>query len=98
LAFRCLKYNNVGNFGLGHQGSLRICDFRVDHDKFADLRFVDQTTSEICGFAIAERAPEFADLQTKKICVPTFAREGCLSGHTYPPNPQSTGIGTQHKR
>jgi hypothetical protein len=69
---------------------LRICDFRVDHYKFADLRFVDQTTSEICGFAIAQRAQEFADLQTKKICVPTFAREGCLSGHIYPPNPQST--------
>ncbi len=57
---------------------------------FLSCKFSDWDTKEVSGFAIADRAQEFADLQTKKICVPTFAREGCLSGHIYPPNPQST--------
>jgi hypothetical protein len=46
--------------------NLQICDLQVNHYKFvkiADLRFADWHTSEICGFAIAELAQEFADLQ-----------------------------------
>ncbi len=59
--------------------NLQICDLQVNHYKFfkiADLRFADWHTSEICGFAIAELAQEFADLQfadyPKKIACPVL--------------------------
>jgi hypothetical protein len=52
----------------------RICDLRTGTQrKFADLRFADWHTSDICGFAIVECAQEFLNLRlgdwdTKKIC------------------------------
>ncbi len=39
---------------VGYQENLRICDLRINHYKFADLRFADWHTSEIYGSAIAE--------------------------------------------
>jgi hypothetical protein len=43
---------------------------------FADLRFADWHTQEICGFAIEEGDQEFADLLfadfNKKVCLPTL--------------------------
>jgi hypothetical protein len=43
----------------------RVCDLRINHYKFADLRFVDL---EICGLAIAEWTQELTDsrLRTNK--------------------------------
>ncbi len=38
--------------GLGHQGNLRVCDVRINHYKFADLRFADWQTSSIMGYLI----------------------------------------------
>ncbi len=49
--------------GLEHQVNLRSCYVRINHYKFADLRFADWHTLEIWGFAIAEWAQEFADLR-----------------------------------
>jgi hypothetical protein len=60
---------------LGHQECLRIYDLRITHYKFADLRFADWHTSEICGFAICGQ---------KKFCVPTFAPRS-PSAHLYQP-------------
>jgi hypothetical protein len=40
------------NLQTGQQGNLRICDMRINQYKFANLRFADWHTSEICGFAI----------------------------------------------
>jgi hypothetical protein len=40
--------------GLGYQGNLRICDLRINHYKFVDLRFAEWHISELCGLAIAE--------------------------------------------
>jgi hypothetical protein len=42
-------------FGLGHQANLRICDLRINHYKFADLRLANWHTSEICGFVIGAK-------------------------------------------
>ncbi len=41
----------------GHKENLRINLY-----KFEDLRFAGWHAQEICGFVIAERAKEFADL------------------------------------
>ncbi len=52
--------------GPRHQENLRIFDLRINHYKFAYLRFADWLTSEICGFSIAEWAQELRiyDLRT----------------------------------
>jgi hypothetical protein len=39
---------------LEHQGNVRICDLRIIHYKFADLRIAEWHTSEISLLSIAE--------------------------------------------
>jgi hypothetical protein len=41
---------------------------QINHDKFADLRFADWRTSEVCGFAIADWPKNLPiyDLRTNK--------------------------------
>ncbi len=51
-----LQICGIAICGLRHQGNLRICDLRIIHYKWADFRFPDRHTSEICRFAIAEWA------------------------------------------
>ncbi len=52
---------------------------RINHYKFADLQFADWYASEICGFAIAGLAQEFADLQSNiRMCLPAFAHYGSI--------------------
>jgi hypothetical protein len=41
--------------GLGHQGNLRICDLLIIHYKFANLRFADWHTSEICNLRTSNK-------------------------------------------
>jgi hypothetical protein len=63
--------------GVGHQGNLWICDLRINHYKFANLRFVDHNTPQ--KFADLRLRNELkklriCDLRTnQKICMPTFA-------------------------
>ncbi len=49
--------------GVGHLRNLRICIWQINQKKFAELKFADSRTSEICGFAITDWAQKFADLR-----------------------------------
>ncbi len=54
LSYMAFRFS-LANFlicGLGNRRILRICDLRINHYKFADLRFADWNTMEICGSAI----------------------------------------------
>jgi hypothetical protein len=48
--------------GLTHLQNFQICDLQINQNKYADMKFANSHISEICGFAIANRAQEFADL------------------------------------
>jgi hypothetical protein len=48
---QCRSGSKITAFFLAN---LRICGSRINHYKFADLKFSDWHTSEICRFAIAE--------------------------------------------
>jgi hypothetical protein len=54
LNLRGSQYGRTGFAicGLGHRRNLRICDLKIDQKKFANSKFADSHTSEICGFSI----------------------------------------------
>jgi hypothetical protein len=56
LGKKILEENQCGSGSDNQKGCFFPC-------KFADLRFADCHTSEICGFFIAEKAQEFVDLR-----------------------------------
>jgi hypothetical protein len=65
--------------GLAHLRNLWICGVLINQKKFAELKFADLHTSEICKFAIADWASELADLwfaDLKNIYSPTFGIHG----------------------
>jgi hypothetical protein len=64
---RC-KYEDLRFADLGHQGNFRISNLPINHCKyFADFRFADWHTSEICEFALRHEPKNL------RICVATFA-------------------------